>query len=136
MSKPAKFVSIKSSARTEFIDITGEVQKVLYDNNIKSGICYVYVPHTTAAVTINEGADPSVSRDIVSTLNRIIPKDLDYRHAEGNSDAHIKSSLIGPSLSVFVEEGRLVLGTWQVIFFCEFDGPRHRRVGIKVIEGQ
>jgi secondary thiamine-phosphate synthase enzyme len=106
---------------------------VLKEAGIVSGVCYLYVPHTTAAVTINEGADPSVQRDIQIVLNKLVPFEGDYHHREGNSSAHIKATLMGISQNVLVDEGRLVLGTWQSIFFCEFDGPRHRRVALKFI---
>ncbi len=130
-----EYITIQSSTRTELIDITSKVQKAIRQNNTKNGVCYVYVPHTTAAVTINEGADPAVRHDILSTLNRLVPEDLHYTHMEGNADAHVKASLIGPSAVVLLEEGSLKLGTWQAIFFCEFDGPRQRRVTLKIIEG-
>ena len=116
----------------EFVDITGQVQKYVTDAGIKDGVCHVYNPHTTAGLTINEGADPAVLDDIVAVLKRIIPHDYPYRHMEGNSPAHIMASLMGSSVTVFVEKGRLVLGTWQKIFFCEFDGPRSRKVICKV----
>jgi secondary thiamine-phosphate synthase enzyme len=128
-----RYINVKSKARTEFIDITEKVQEVLKETGIVSGICHLYVPHTTAAITINEGADPSVQRDIQSLLNRLIPFEGDYQHREGNSAAHIKATVIGISQSVFIDEGRLVLGTWQSVFFCEFDGPRHRRVALKFV---
>ena len=128
-----KYINVKSRARTELIDITENIQELLKEAGIASGIVYLYVPHTTAAVTINEGADPSVQRDILTLMNRMIPFDGDYLHKEGNSSAHIKASLIGASLSVMIDEGRLVLGTWQSVFFCEFDGPRHRRVAVKIL---
>ncbi len=128
-----KQISIRTSKRNEFIDITEEVQAVVEGFNVKSGICYIYVPHTTAAVTINEGADPSVKRDILMMLEKLIPHRASYAHMEGNSDAHIKSSLVGASEVVIIEDGRLRLGTWQSVFFCEFDGPRSRRVIVKVI---
>jgi secondary thiamine-phosphate synthase enzyme len=128
-----RYINVKSKARTEFIDITEKVQEVLKETGIVSGICHLYVPHTTAAITINEGADPSVQRDIQSLLNRLIPFEGDYHHREGNSAAHIKATVIGISQSVFIDEGRLVLGTWQSVFFCEFDGPRHRRVALKFV---
>jgi len=128
-----RYINVKSKARTEFIDITDKVQEVLKETGIVSGLCHLYVPHTTAAITINEGADPSVQRDIQSLLNRLIPFEGDYHHREGNSAAHIKATVIGISQSVFIDEGRLVLGTWQSVFFCEFDGPRHRRVALKFV---
>lgn len=129
-----KYINVKSRSRTEFIDITGKVQELIKEAGTESGICYIYTPHTTAGITINEGADPSVQQDIQNTLNRLIPFEADYQHREGNSDAHIKSALIGISKTVFIDEGRLLLGTWQAIYFCEFDGPCHRRVAIKIIK--
>ncbi|HEB02094.1 MAG TPA: YjbQ family protein [Nitrospirae bacterium] len=128
-----KYLNVKSSSRSEFIDITAQVQEEITEAGMESGVCYVYVPHTTAGVTINEGADPSVQVDMLSTLSQLVPQDPNYRHAEGNSDAHMKSSMIGASLSVPVHEGKLILGTWQAIFFAEFDGPRHRRVALKFL---
>lgn len=128
-----RYINVKSRARTEFIDITEKIQEVLKETGIVSGICCLFVPHTTAAITVNEGADPSVQRDIQTLLNKLIPFDGDYHHREGNSSAHIKASIVGISENVFIDEGRLVLGTWQSIFFCEFDGPRHRRVALKFI---
>jgi secondary thiamine-phosphate synthase enzyme len=125
-------VNIRSKAKTEFIDITDEVQKIIREAGVKTGICHLYVPHTTAAVTINEGADPSVKRDILAMLNRVIPFDGDYHHVEGNSAAHIKSTLVGVTEVLLIVEGKPVLGTWQSVYFCEFDGPRHRRVLVRV----
>jgi len=131
--KVLRHINVRSSQRSEFIDITEKVNEVLKEAGIVSGICYVYVPHTTAAVTINEGADPSVHRDIQNALTRLVPQEMNYSHREGNADAHIKSSIIGTSQLVIIDEGRLVLGTWQAVYFCEFDGPRHRRVTLKLI---
>lgn len=128
-----KQFTVKTSTRSEMIDITGQVRDVLRDSKIKSGICYVFTPHTTAAVTINENADPDVPRDIIMEMDKVIPLSDNYRHIEGNSAAHIKASLIGASEMVFIEDGKLVLGTWQSIFFCEFDGPRTRKVLVKWI---
>ena len=128
-----KTVQIETGVRTEFIDITGKVQDVVRQSKARDGICYLFVPHTTAAITINENADPAVHQDIVMELNKIIPFDDRYRHIEGNSAAHIKASIIGPSETIFVESGTLLLGTWQGIYFCEFDGPRKRRLQVKVI---
>ena len=125
-----KEIKVKSNKRNEMIDITDEVQRNLQDTEIESGHVILYVPHTTAGLTINEGADPSVQRDIIETLRRIVPEDGDYHHSEGNSDAHIKASLLGSSLIILVENNRLLLGTWQHIFFYEGDGPRNRRVYI------
>jgi secondary thiamine-phosphate synthase enzyme len=116
------------------LDITADIQRLVAGSGITSGICHLYVPHTTAAVTINENADPSVRRDILAELNKLIPFDDNYAHTEGNAAAHIKSSLLGPSQTLLVEEGRLVLGTWQGVFFCEFDGPRRRKVLIGLSE--
>lgn len=134
MADKMETISVKSRARTEMIDITGEIQKALAKTKIKNGLAHVYIPHTTAGVTINENADPSVREDIINTLNRLIPESGNYRHSEGNSDAHVKSSLTGTSQFIPVEEGRLALGTWQGIFFCEFDGPRSRNVYINILE--
>lgn len=128
-----RHINVKSRARAEFIDITEKIQEVIKEENVREGVCYIYVPHTTAGITINEGADPSVQRDIISTLNKLIPFEGDYHHREGNADAHIKSTLVGVSQVVFIESGRLFLGTWQAIYFCEFDGPRHRRVHLKIL---
>ena len=122
--------SLNSSSRSQMIDITVKVQEQLEAERARDGVCTVYVPHTTAGVTINEGADPSVCADILEVLGRMVPRDAGYRHTEGNSDSHVKSSLIGTSATLIVEKGRLVLGTWQRIFFCEFDGPRARRVRV------
>ena len=126
-------LTVKTHKRVELVDITRQVQKAITDHGIDSGLCMVYVPHTTAAVTINESADPDVVRDIVMALDRLVPADLPFRHGEGNSDAHVKSSLIGASELVAVKGGRLVLGTWQGLFFCEFDGPRTRRCHIHLL---
>ncbi len=123
-------LTIKTHAQTEMIDITAQVQKIITQSGVPEGLCMVYVPHTTAAVTINEAADPSVATDILIVLNQLVPWNADYRHAEGNSPAHIKASLMGASQMIQVEKGQLVLGTWQGIFFCEFDGPRSRKVNI------
>jgi secondary thiamine-phosphate synthase enzyme len=130
-----KELNIKTISRTEFKDISGEVQKVICESGIEKGICSVYVPHTTAGIMINEGADPSVQRDIQKTLDRLIPLKGDYSHAEGNSPAHIKSVLTGTSQTIIIDGGKPLLGTWQSIFFCEYDGPRSRRVIVKVMGG-
>jgi secondary thiamine-phosphate synthase enzyme len=129
-------VQVKTSAKTDFIDITRLVEEAVRKSGVKDGVCWVYVPHTTAAVTINENADPSVSEDILMELNKIVPFQDRYHHSEGNSAAHIKASLIGSSVTIFVESGRLVLGTWQGIFFCEFDGPRNRQVFVKAVKSE
>jgi len=128
-------INVLSKKRIELIDITSHVQNIVKRSGIKEGVCYVYVPHTTAAVTINENADPSVINDIQNYLNKLVPFDGPYSHAEGNSDAHIKTSLVGCSKIIVVTNGGLLLGTWQGIFFCEFDGPRNRKVHIKVTAG-
>ena len=123
-----KQFAMRTNARAEMIDITDRIRILLKESGIKSGVCHVFVPHTTAAVTINENADPEVPRDILTELEKIIPFNGHYRHVEGNSAAHIKASIVGASETVFIENGELVLGTWQSIFFCEFDGPRSRKV--------
>jgi len=128
-------LDIVSRQRVEMIDITGEVSRAIAASGIASGLALLQVPHTTAAVTINENADPDVARDIVMELNKVIPFDDRYRHGEGNSAAHIKSSLVGASEMLIVEGGGPVLGTWQGVYFCEFDGPRHRKLHIQVIGG-
>ena len=128
-----KEISLETHYLVESIDITEDVQKATGEKKIESGICLVYTPHTTAAITINENADPDVPRDILAVLDRAVPLSANYRHAEGNSAAHVKSSLVGASKLVIIENGRLVLGTWQSIFFCEFDGPRSRKVLISII---
>ncbi len=124
-------ITVKTGSRTEFVDITADIQKALSAADVQNGLCMVYVPHTTAAVTINESADPSVKKDILMILNRVVPWQAEYRHLEGNSPAHVKSTIVGASELVMVENGRLLLGTWQGIFFCEFDGPRTRKVHLK-----
>jgi len=124
-------ISINTRDRSEMIDITSKVEAELKRSGLKDGVCFLFVPHTTAGITINEGADPSVVADIQATLNKLVPWEGSYRHLEGNSAAHIKSSLMGSSVIVLVESGRLKLGTWQGIFFCEFDGPRSRKVYMK-----
>ncbi len=129
---PKQF-SVRTDKRVEFVKITSQVQQIVKETGVDEGICYVYVPHTTAGVTINEGADPDVARDMTMELNKIVPFDDGYLHAEGNSAAHIKTSMMGTTATVFVEKGKLVLGTWQSIYFCEFDGPRNRTVLIKII---
>ena len=124
---------VSTGSRSELIDITAEVRKAVDDSGVEEGFCIVFIPHTTAAVTINEGADPAVKSDIVAGLAKAIPWDDGYGHAEGNSAAHIKTSLVGTSETVFVSGGQLVLGTWQTIYFCEFDGPRNRKVMVRVV---
>jgi len=125
-------ITVQTGARTQFIDITARVASVVRQSGLSEGICCVYVPHTTAGITINENADPSVRRDILAELDKVIPLRDGYTHAEGNSAAHIKSSLVGHSVTVPVVDGRLALGTWQGIYLCEFDGPRSRRVYVAI----
>ncbi len=125
-------ISVKTGSRNEMVDITSLVQKEISNAGVEDGVCVVYVPHTTAGVTINEGADPAVCTDIIQKLNDLVPPNAGYRHMEGNADSHIKASLMGSSVTVLIENGRLVLGTWQKIFFCEFDGPRTRKVSVKI----
>lgn len=115
------------------LDVTGRVSRVVEESGVRDGVCLVYVPHTTAAVTVNENADPSVAEDILARLEKLVPRDAGYRHREGNSDAHIKAVMTGFSQAVPVREGRLALGTWQGVFFCEFDGPRTRTVLVQVM---
>ena len=115
-----------------FIDITGQVRKIVASGNVQNGLCQIFVPHTTAGVTINEDADPDVVTDMLAALGKMVP-DLPYRHTEGNSPAHVKSSLVGCSITVPISEGRLCLGTWQGIYFCEFDGPRTRKVWVQLV---
>jgi secondary thiamine-phosphate synthase enzyme len=125
-------IDVSTRSRTEMIDITKQVAECVRRSAAKHGLCTVYVPHTTAAITVNEGADPSVKRDILHALNELVPFEAGYHHTEGNSAAHIKSTIVGASLSLPVVNGSLLLGTWQSIFFCEFDGPRRRRVHVTV----
>ena len=125
-------LDIITNAHTEMKDITRLIQKTVTDSGVKDGICTVFVPHTTAAVTINENADPDVVRDFTKEINKIVPWEDGYYHAEGNSAAHLKSSMIGFSEQLIIDKGRLVLGTWQGIYFCEFDGPRHRHIYVKI----
>lgn len=126
--------TVKTKAKTELIDVTPEIEALVRSSGINEGLCMLYVPHTTAAVTINESADPSVKSDILMILNKVIPWDAGYRHLEGNSPAHIKSTLVGPSELIAIENGRLVLGAWQGIFFCEFDGPRTRKLHVRLLK--
>jgi secondary thiamine-phosphate synthase enzyme len=128
-------LTVKTHDRTEMIDITADIQAVVRREQFENGLCMIYVPHTTAGVTINESADPSVKADIVMVLNQMVPWQADYRHLEGNSPAHIKASLMGASQTVAVAQGQLRLGTWQGIFLCEFDGPRTRKVQITLLAG-
>lgn len=128
-----RYIEVKSRSRTELINITSEVKGVLDRSGIRSGVCHLFVLHTTAGLTINEGADPAVQGDITAFLNKMVPADYYFTHSEGNSDAHIKSTLTGSSLTIPIESGRLILGTWQAIYLCEFDGARTRRVAVKLL---
>ena len=125
-------IQVKTKTRNELVDITPQVEKAVGKSGINEGICILAIPHTTAAVTVNENADPSVKADIIAKLNALVPAGDRYQHREGNADAHIKATLVGPSEVLLVKDGRLSLGTWQGVFFCEFDGPRTRRVVITV----
>jgi secondary thiamine-phosphate synthase enzyme len=129
-------LSLKTRSQTELVDITAEVRRAVSGTGVREGLCLISVPHTTAGVTINEAADPSVAADILMVLNQMVPWQAGYRHREGNSPAHVKSTLVGASQTVAIANGELVLGTWQGIFFCEFDGPRRRQVQVRVLEGQ
>jgi secondary thiamine-phosphate synthase enzyme len=128
-----KTLRVKTNRRTQFVDITREVEQAVRESAVKSGICYVYVPHTTAGVAINEHADPDVASDVEGIFDRLIPHKGPYRHAEGNTDSHMKAILTGTSQTILIENGKLALGTWQGIFLCEFDGPRQRTVLIKIV---
>ncbi len=124
---------VKTDGRTQLVDVTAQVQKAVASSGVATGICYLYVPHTTAATTINECADPDVARDVEGALDRLVPMAGPYRHSEGNSDSHVKSVLVGASQIIHVEGGKLVLGRWQGVFFCEFDGPRERKLNVQVL---
>jgi secondary thiamine-phosphate synthase enzyme len=132
---PTGEIALSTERRSQLIDVTAAVAKMVRDSGVPNGICHLYVPHTTAGIIVNEHDDPGVATDIEAMLDRLIPKDAGYRHAEGNSDSHIKASLVGTSALVFISEGRLELGRWQGIFFCEFDGPRNRTLRIKIVPG-
>lgn len=129
-------LTVKTRSQTELVDITADVNRKVAQSGVREGLCMLYVPHTTAAVLINESADPSVKADILMVLNQMVPWKADYRHMEGNSPAHVKAALVGASQTVAIENGTLALGTWQGIFFCEFDGPRQRKVHLRILEGQ
>lgn len=129
-------LDVRTEQQTEFLPIKDRVQRAVSETGISNGVCHLYVPHTTAAVTINENADPMVIHDVLQVVNKIIPfEDSNYRHMEGNSAAHVKACFFGNSETVFVQDRQLVLGTWQGIFFCEFDGPRNRQLYVKTLEG-
>lgn len=125
---------VRTDRRTQLLDVTGLVERVVKGSGVVSGVCYVYVPHTTAGVTINERADPDVATDLEGVFDRLVPQSGPYRHSEGNSDSHAKATLVGSSQMIFVEDGKLALGRWQGVFLCEFDGPRERRLYVKVIK--
>ena len=127
------YLEVKSGKRTEMLDITPLVEERVRASGVRNGVCHLFVPHTTAGITVNEGADPAVRRDMTSFLDRLIPVDPAFTHAEGNSDAHIKATLTGISLTLLVSEAKLLLGTWQSVYFCEFDGPRRRKVAVKIV---
>lgn len=126
-------ISVKTTSRTDLLDITEKVNSAVAKSKVKDGVCFFFCPHTTAGLTINENADPSVKANIINTLNRLISHNANYQHAEGNADAHIKSSLFGASLNIFIEDGALSLGAWQGIYFMEGDGPRAREVWVKIL---
>ena len=129
-------IELRTQSRTVLVDITGQVEAVIKQSGIESGIAHIYVPHTTAAVTINENSDPAVGFDITDTLSRLMPAHDEYEHSEGNADAHIKAAIVGSSRTVFIENGKIAFGSWQGIFFCEFDGPRVRKVYVKIVADQ
>ncbi|MCS7282206.1 MAG: secondary thiamine-phosphate synthase enzyme YjbQ [Anaerolineae bacterium] len=128
-------IEVNTQTRKEFRDITAQVQEVIRRSGVREGICYLFCPHTTAGLTVNENYDPTVRQDLGMVLDQIAPDQFPYRHTEGNADAHVKTSLVGSHLALFISEGRLVLGTWQGVFLAEFDGPRRRKVLVKVIPG-
>jgi secondary thiamine-phosphate synthase enzyme len=128
-------VRVKTDRRTQLVDVTLEVERLVAASGVATGVCYVYVPHTTAAVMINEHADPDVATDLEGVFDRLVPHKGPYRHGEGNSDSHAKAVMVGASQVIFVERGKLALGTWQGVFFCEFDGPRERKMWVKVVKG-
>ena len=130
---PSGEIAVRTERRTQLLDVTAAVAKMVQDSGVQSGICYLYVPHTTAGVIINENADPDVAADMEAALARLVPKDAGYDHAEGNSDSHIKTALVGTSATIFISGGQLELGRWQGVFFCEFDGPRTRRLRVKIV---
>jgi len=128
-------LTIRTGSRTELLDLTDRLARLIQESKVQNGLMALFVPHTTAAITINENADPSVQKDILSELNRLVPLTGPYQHTEGNSAAHVKCTLLGPSQTLFIQEGRLALGTWQGVYFCEFDGPRSRKLWVKIIPG-
>ena len=129
-----EILRLKTDRRTQLVDVTERVQRAVAQSGVASGVCYLYVPHTTAGVIINEHADPDVATDVEATLDKLVPRSGAYRHSEGNSDSHVKAALVGTSQVVFIESGKLALGRWQGIFFCEFDGPRERKMQVKIVQ--
>ena len=129
-------ITVRTTRRTELKNVTAEIESLVRDSAIESGVCHLYVPHTTAAVMVNEGYDPDVARDMEGAFDRLAPDSPLFKHAEGNSDSHIKTALVGSSETIFIEKGRLALGRWQVIFFAEFDGPRTRELRVKLVSDQ
>ena len=125
---------VKTGRRTQLVDVTEEVKRVVAASGVVSGVCYLYVPHTTAGVAINEHFDPDVATDLEGLFERLVPRSGPYRHAEGNSDSHAKAVLTGASQTIFVDDGKLMLGQWQGVFFCEFDGPRERKLWVRILE--
>jgi secondary thiamine-phosphate synthase enzyme len=125
---------VKTGRRTQLVDVTEEVKRLVAASGVVSGVCYLYVPHTTAGVAINEHFDPDVATDLEGLFERLVPRSGSYRHAEGNSDSHAKAVLTGTSQTIFVDDGKLMLGQWQGVFFCEFDGPRERKLWVKILE--
>jgi secondary thiamine-phosphate synthase enzyme len=134
MSSRVYTLEVNTRERTQLLDITAEVSRLVVESGVEDGTCRLYVPHTTAGLTINENADPTVAADILMKLNKLVPFDEGYRHSEGNSAAHIKASLMGVNLFIFISGGKLQLGTWQGVYFCEFDGPRRRKILVKVVQ--
>jgi secondary thiamine-phosphate synthase enzyme len=126
-------LKVRTGRRTQLVDVTGDVEKAVKEAGVSSGVCYVYVPHTTAGVIINEHFDPDVATDLEGVFDRLVPRSGPYRHSEGNSDSHAKAAMTGSSQMIFVEDGKLALGKWQGVFFCEFDGPRERKLWVKVV---
>lgn len=127
-----QMLRVKTNRRTQLVDVTQEIEQVVAESGTREGVCYVYIPHTTAAVMINEQADPDVASDLEGVFDRLVPHKGPYRHAEGNTDSHAKAAMVGASQVIFIERGKLALGTWQGVFFCEFDGPRERKMWVKV----
>ena len=126
-------LNIRTNSRVEFQEVTPRIRNIVGESGVRDGVCYLFVPHTTAGITVNEHADPSVVEDIISQLESVVPQNRSYRHLEGNAPAHIKASLVGDSETLFIEDGKIVLGTWQGVFFCEFDGPRNRTLLVKIM---